>query len=704
MKSDYNRDQMAQALADVGLKHGDVVFSHSNIGYFGFPEGGRTATEIFQTILEAFQDVIGAEGTLVVPTFTYSFCKGLPFDPASTPSTCGIFTEMVRQHPAAYRSHDPIFSVSALGEQAKFLADHVSIECFGKDSFWDRFLHADGIICNLNFDAGSTFIHYIERCLNVPYRYDKLFTGFCVNQGQLVKGAAIYFCQDLSNPDTVAAFEPFDALARKQGVAKSAIVGRGAVTGIRAASAYRLIETELTNTPWLLTTAAKTGKTPILVQPANADRFDLSLPKNASLEQMVVALWRLPRDILSDGYDVALNVLAEQVPMKIHEYPTGTHCWTWIVPEKWTCHEACLETLDGRRLFSYEDNPLHIVSYSLPFEGEVSRAQLFEHLYIHPKIPEAIPFKFKYYERDWGLCCSKNLRDTLTDERYKVRIKSGFSYSTLKVGEVVVPGKTDTCIILCAHLCHPAQVNDDLTGVVVGLDVMRELLKRNNLYYTYRFLIVPETIGSLAYLSHNEALIPKMKGGLFLEMLGLENPHALQLSFQGNTEMDQCCTLAMQDYDPYSWQGAYRKIVGNDERQFNAPGVRVPMLSLSRVLPPTNSDWPFRRYHSDQDSLELVSFRHLEDSRNLVLRMIDALESNEIPVNKFKGEVFCSRYGLHIDFYTNPEGNRALFDILHLVDGSRSIAKIAESCGISFEAAKKTIDELQRLDLVEYTR
>jgi aminopeptidase-like protein len=342
---------------------------------------------------------------------------------------------------------------------------------------------------------------------------------------------------------------------------------------------------------------------------------------------------------------------------------------------------------------------LHVVSYSLPFEGEVSRDELFAHLHVHPKLSDAIPFIFKYYERDWGLCCSKDLRDSLSDDRYRVVIKTSYSYSTLKVGEVVVRGRSDESFVLCTHLCHPGMVNDDLTGVVVGIEVMRALLRRD-LRYTYRLLIVPETIGSVAYLSHNETLIPRMKGGLFLEMLGLDNPHALQLSFAGNTEVDQCLTLALKKYDLTGWTGAFRTIIGNDERQFNAPGVRVPMLSLSRVLPPSAPDWPYSEYHSSADTPATASIRRLEESRDLVLHMIDTLEHNQVPASRFKGEVFCSRYGLHIDAYANPEGHRALFDIMFLIDGTRSVADIASACGISFDAAQQTIAELRRHGLV----
>ncbi len=245
---------------------------------------------------------------------------------------------------------------------------------------------------------------------------------------------------------------------------------------------------------------------------------------DSSLLDLIEELWLLKRDIVSDGFDRALYRLAEEVPMSIHEYPTGETCWTWLVPEKWTCRTAYLETLQGQRLIDYSDHPLHVVSYSLPFEGVVSRAELLDHLHTHPTLADALPYVFKYYERDWGLCASQSLRDSLTEESYRVVIRTEFEPGTLKVGEVVIPGQVNQCVMLVAHLCHPAMANDDLTGVAVGIEVARELLEGSLSgampYYTYRLLILPETIGSVAYLSHHEQLIPKMAAGLFLEMLG----------------------------------------------------------------------------------------------------------------------------------------------------------------------------------------
>lgn len=427
-----------------------------------------------------------------------------------------------------------------------------------------------------------------------------------------------------------------------------------------------------------------------------------------SMMDLIRELWFLPRDIVSDGYDRALSRLAQELPMTIHEYPSGEVCWTWRVPEKWTCHEAYLETLDGRRLLDYADHPLHVVSYSLPFEGIVSRDELLRHLHVHPRLPDAIPFVFKYYERDWGLCASQNLRDSLNEPAYRVVIRTSFDKGTLKVGEVVIPGQSEESFILAAHLCHPAMVNDDLTGVVVGLEAARALLNHAlgaPLYYTYRLLLFPETIGSVAYLSHHEDLIPKMVGGLFLEMLGNDSPHALQGSFQPHSQPDRCFNAALGDLDPRGYRGPYRGIIDNDERQFNAPGVRVPMLSLSRVQAPKDRGLPpYPQYHSSQDTPAIVTQERLEDSLRVVLGLIQAWERNQYVVNRFKGEIFCSGYGIWIDYRVNPEGHRRLFEIMERCDGSRSVADIAIELGLTFQSVWEVVALLEEKGLVDFSR
>ena len=398
--------------------------------------------------------------------------------------------------------------------------------------------------------------------------------------------------------------------------------------------------------------------------------------------------------------------LAEEVPMTIHEYPTGTPVWTWTVPEKWTCHEAYLETLDGERLIDYADHPLHVVSYSLPFEREVSREELFEHLHVHPHLPDAIPFVFKYYQRDWGLCCTQELKEKLTDEKYRVVIRTSFEEGALKVGEVLVPGEREECFVLAAHLCHPHMVNDDLSGVVVGLDVAKALLDGPKPKYTYRILFLPETIGSVSYLSHNEHLIPQMVGGLFLEMLGNDAPLALQQSFQPESPTDKALVSFFKDIDPDNHVGPYRSIIDNDERQFNAPGVRVPMLSLSRVENPGSPDsrfQPYPEYHSSHDTPDIVTQARLEIARDTVLAMIRANDGRKYVVNKFKGEVFASGAGIWVDYKVNPEGHRRLFQIMERCDGQSTVADIALELDIPFQAVAEIVAQLEEKELVYFS-
>jgi len=433
-----------------------------------------------------------------------------------------------------------------------------------------------------------------------------------------------------------------------------------------------------------------------------------------SMTGLIDELWFMKRDIISDDFDQALYRIAQEINahqgadesqrMIIHEYPTGEPCWTWKIPEKWTCHEAYLETMDGQRLLDYADHPLHVISYSLPFEGLVNRQELLEHLHIHPRLPEAIPFVFKYYERDWGLCASQTFRDLLDDETYRVVIRTTFEPGVLKVGEVVIPGQSDMTFMLVAHLCHPAMVNDDLTGVVVGMDVARKLLEGPRPFYTYRLLILPETIGSVAYLSHHEELIPKMVGGLFLEMLGNDSPHALQRSFQPGSQVDKCFVSALRNLDPMGYNAPYHMVINNDERQFNAPGVRVPMLSLSRVARRDSPDWPYPEYHSSLDTPSIITQGRLQASKEIVLGMLKALEENQYVVNCFKGEIFCSGYDIWIDYRVNPEGHRRLFEIMERCDGEHTIADIATELEIPFNAVWEVVEILDDKELVNLSR
>jgi aminopeptidase-like protein/aminoglycoside N3'-acetyltransferase len=718
---DYNQEDLLKAICSVGVNRGDIVFSHVGMSKLGSPKELHEGKTKFDIIYGAIREAIGPEGTLFAPTYTYSFCKGEIFDPLETPSQVGYFGEALRKLKGAKRSVDPIFSVAGIGPQAEKLLENLPHDCFGTGSFLDRLGQVGAKQCNigvsLHFTSG---MHYLEQLAKVPYRFPKLFSGYIKENGKLVKQTWLYavlVLGKLGNP----MYERIETDEQTRHLWLSAKVGLGHINCIGYRQLYDFLSSKLAQDPWYFFESSSMDIIASERTRVGIKEYDIDLPRNANIEQIVRSLWYLPRDIVSDGYDAALQALSKQVPMTIHEYPTGTECFTWFIPEKWTCHEAYLETMDGRRLFSHSNNPLHVVSYSLPFEGEVIRDELFKHLHIPHKLSEAIPFVHKYYERDWGLCCSRAMRESLTDERYRVVVKADFSYSTLKVGEVVVPGKSEECFVLCAHLCHPCMVNDDMAGVAVGIDVMRELLKRKKLHYTYRFIILPETIGSAAYLSHNEKLIPKMIGGLFLEMLGTRHHHMLKPSIVGDAQIDECIHHIVKEHDPQVWLGDPINDLLNDERMFNAPGVGVPMLSLSRTVPKCEVDSPYKEYHSSFDTPENADFPNMYDSRDLVLKIIDAidtleeihkascqirpartsidaLEENRIPKPKFKGELFCSRFE-GIDYSTMEQD---IFNIIFRLDGYRTIADIAQQSGMNSTRVKEILDILQKEKLIDW--
>jgi aminopeptidase-like protein/aminoglycoside N3'-acetyltransferase len=698
---------VADGLRTLGVGPGDVLYVQVCRAAFEGRDDGLDAGARARSLYDAIRGVVGESGTILAPAFTFSFCRQEPFDVESTPTVSGPWNdftelaELVRSLPGSVRSADPIFSTAGAGPEAQQLLSGLPRNCLGPDCVHDRLRRAGGKICILGVGLyEAIYRHHVESVERVPWRYDKLFTGQVREGGAARQEGWIYNVRIRAGNGDPAG-EALEALARDKSICRSAPVGAGELLVTDAAAFHELASAALRRDPWF--TAKGPPGDPVAIEAARTGGAvpAVSLADGASMLDMIDALWQLPRDIISDGYDAALAALATQLPMTIHEFPTGSECWTWVIPEKWTCREAYLETLDGRRLFSYADHPLHVVSYSLPFEGEVTRDELLAHLHVHPTLDDAVPFIFKYYDRDWGLCCSRTQRDALTERRYRVVIRSEFSYGTLKVGEVVLPGETDECVVLCAHLCHPHMVNDDLTGVVVGMDVMRELARRPR-RYTYRFVVVPETIGSVAYLSRHEHLIPLMRGGLFLEMLGKPHPHALQRSFDPEAQIDQCFAMALRAGDDQGWLGDFRRVIGNDERQYNAPGVRVPMLSLSRVHPPGHPDYPYREYHSSFDRPDAISAAALEESRDLVLAMLEAHEGNRVPVNRFKGEVFMARYGLFVNWYADPAGHRALFDTLFLVDGTRTVVDIARTADLPLAAVQRTLDELERHGLVDY--
>jgi aminoglycoside 3-N-acetyltransferase len=170
---------IVQAILNAGVTAGDTAIVHVDLGAFG-KLGKIFDRTIFANIFtEAFLEVLGSEGTLLTPTFTYSFCKGEVYNPTSTPSTIGLYSEEFRKRPDALRSPHPIFSVAAIGKRAEEVTQNIGKNSFGVGSVYDKLHHIENskyIVVGVPYWV-CTQVHYVERLLEVPYRYVKNFSG-----------------------------------------------------------------------------------------------------------------------------------------------------------------------------------------------------------------------------------------------------------------------------------------------------------------------------------------------------------------------------------------------------------------------------------------------------------------------------------------------------------------------------------------------
>ena len=422
--------------------------------------------------------------------------------------------------------------------------------------------------------------------------------------------------------------------------------------------------------------------------------------------KLLEELHMLNRVPLSDDMDKAMKIIQQEIPdMEIFEVPSGTECWTWIVPEKWIVHEAYIS--DGRkRIVDYQDHPLHLVAYSLPVDKWVSKDELLKHLhfaksfmadgrYMVPENPDAIPWVNKYYDRDWGFCMQKSRLSELKGEKFYVKIDTEFVSGSIKIGDLTVTGEKEDMMVIVTNICHTAQVNDSISGLVVAVDVAKKLQKRRN-QYTYKFLFLPETIGSIAYLSHNEHLIPRMKCGIFMEMVGHKNNFVLQYSKQGNTIIDRISEYVLKKEQDSYRTGNFREVLCNDEGVLNSPGVEIPTISLSR--------WPYPEYHTSADCPSIIFEDQLGEARDILLEITSTFDKNFFPLRKFKGPIFLSRYNLWVNWNESIEKkelSEKIQKIMMLLEGNISAVDIAVKLELKLEIVISFLNSLHKNGLIE---
>jgi aminopeptidase-like protein len=408
-------------------------------------------------------------------------------------------------------------------------------------------------------------------------------------------------------------------------------------------------------------------------------------------------LYPICRSITGNGVRETLSILNEIIPLEVVEIPSGTKVFDWEIPDEWNITDAWIKNSIGEKIVDFKKLNLHVLNYSEPVDKPVDLAELKEHLYSIPENPEWVPYRTSYYNRKWGFCMSHSQFESLAAETYHVKVDSVIEPGYLTYGEYYIPGKTEEEVLFSCHICHPSLGNDNLSGIVLAVKLAEALTKLDN-HFSYRFLFIPGTIGSLAWLSKNEDQLHNIKHGLVLTLLGDSTPFQYKKSRQGNAEIDDILNYLLEkrdgckmlDFSPY----------GYDERQFCSPGFNLPVGRLTRT---PFAEFP--EYHTSADNLDFINSDNLSESLSLLLKVFFTIENNRKWINLSpKGEPQLGKRGLYgsVGGQSNHKDYQmALLWVLNLSDGNHTTLDIAKRSGIDFEVIGDAASDLEQSYLLK---
>lgn len=411
------------------------------------------------------------------------------------------------------------------------------------------------------------------------------------------------------------------------------------------------------------------------------------------------SLWPIGRSLSGQGVRDTLELLKTELPnLEIKGFATGERCSDWTIPKEWNVRDAYIEDPSGRRICDYHINNLHLVGYSSPVEGFFSIEELRPHLYSLPDQPTAVPYVTSYYREHWGFCIAHEELEALEEGTYKVVVDTTLSSGTLNYGELVIKGSSNREILLSTYVCHPSMANNELSGPVLATELAK-YISGSERHYTYRILFLPETIGSIAYLSRNlDSLKRNLLAGFVLTCVGDERAYSYLPSRRGGTVADRAALTVLSElgieFKQYTWGDR-----GSDERQYCAPGVDLPVCSVMR-----SKYGDYDEYHTSLDRLgSVVTARGLQGSFDFYSALVDHLEALRFPVIRTIGEPQLGRRGLYPNTSMKGvyEGVNVLMDVISSLDGTLSIQEVAKVAGTNGNVVMEICHSLAEEEILE---
>jgi aminopeptidase-like protein len=416
------------------------------------------------------------------------------------------------------------------------------------------------------------------------------------------------------------------------------------------------------------------------------------------MQRLIAELYPICRSITGNGLRETLQIIRRHIPLEVSEVPTGTPVFDWAVPKEWNIRDAYIKNSQGERVVDFQKSNLHVLNYSTPIRTKLSLAELKPHLFSLPDHPEWIPYRTSYYAERWGFCLPHNQLLALKEDLYEVCIDSTLQDGHLTYGELLLRGQSPDEVLISCHACHPSLANDNLSGLALATFLARSL-GESTLRYSYRFLFIPGTIGSITWLARNESRVANIKHGLVISCVGDAGRLTYKKSRRGDAEIDRTVAHVLQH------SGQDHEILGftpygYDERQYCSPGFNLPIGCFMRTQ---NGHYP--EYHTSADNLDFVKTAGLTDSFTKCLAILKVLEGNRTYVNlNPKCEPQLGKRGLYQTIGGQTDARQfelAMLWVLNLADGKHSLLDIAERSGTEFGVVRKAADALVQHSLLK---
>ncbi|OOY00459.1 aminopeptidase [Campylobacter coli] len=415
--------------------------------------------------------------------------------------------------------------------------------------------------------------------------------------------------------------------------------------------------------------------------------------------ELAKELFPIPRSITGQGFRDSLEILNKTLGggiLKFHSIKSGTKVFDWIVPDEWNAKEAYIITPEGKKICDFKKHNLHLLNYSEAIDKEMELEELEKHLYSIEEMPDAIPYVTSYYKRRWGFCITHNERKNLKKGRYKVFIDAKHDENgVLNYADFIIPSTQNSKdeILLSSYLCHPSMANNELSGPIVAIFLAKWLLNLKERKYNYRFVIIPETIGSIAYLSkHLDHLKKHVKAGFVLSCLGDDNAYSFIHTPKENSLSDKVALHTLKNKENFKEFSFLER--GSDERQYNAPLVNLNIVGICRT-----KYSEYKEYHTSKDDLSFISAKGLMGGLQSMQEMILNLEINAVYENTIVCEPNLGKRGLYHTLSTANDIPLAC-NFLAYCDGQNDIIDIANILNMQAYEFKELLGQILEYKLL----